>query len=109
MDQLLATDGHRVSSVLPTHLVFKSGVPVWKYQVVQLERDKLIFYYLVRNGDHLSKDMQDLLASIFWKFLGNSLQVEFVEGGFEVAKSGKHRFVINRVPEYTDMDQRKAV
>jgi phenylacetate-CoA ligase len=108
MDQLVATDGHRVSSVLPTHLVFKSGVPVWKYQVIQLERDKLIFRYLVRNGDQLTNNMQDLLTSIFRKFLGNTLQVEFVEGGFQTSSSRKHRFVINQVPGHIALEKRRS-
>ena len=32
MDQLFATDGQRISSVLPTHMIFRRGLPIWKYQ-----------------------------------------------------------------------------
>jgi phenylacetate-CoA ligase len=98
MDQLFATDGHRVSSVLPTHLVFMSGVPVWKYQVVQTEPDTIFFHYLLRDGERLSKNWQDRLVSVFQRYLGDDLRVEFVRGEFETTRAGKHRFVINRAP-----------
>ena len=103
MDQLFRTDGQRISSVLPTHLVFRSGVPVWKYQVVQTELDKIIFHYMLRNGEFLSREMQNTLVGVFRRYLGDELQVLFVEGEFEIPRSGKHRFVINRVPERTEV------
>jgi phenylacetate-CoA ligase len=99
MDQLFRTDGQRISSVLPTHLVYRSGVPVWKYQVVQTEFDKMIFHYMLRDGESLSREMQNTLVDVFRRYLGDELQVLFVEGEFETPRSGKHRFVINRVPE----------
>jgi hypothetical protein len=99
MDQLLATDGHKVSSVLPTHLVFKSGVPVWKWQVVQTEPSKIMFHYLLRNDQSLSDEMKSTLVLTMKKYLGESMQVQFVEGDFETTRSGKHRFVINKVSE----------
>ena len=98
LDQLLATDGHRVSSILPTHLVFKSGVPVWKYQVVQTEHTNIVFHYLLRDDGSLSSEMQKTLEGVFQRYLGEDLQVQFVAGEFETTKAGKHRFVINRVP-----------
>jgi phenylacetate-CoA ligase len=98
MDQLVATDGHRVSSVLPTHLVFKSGVPVWKYQVVQTERNHVRFHYLLRDNRSLSSEMQHTLERVLRRYLGEDLQVQFIVGEFETTKAGKHRFVINRVP-----------
>lgn len=99
MDQLLTSDGHQISSVLPTHLVFRSGVPVWKYQVVQTARDELVFHYLLRGGGCLSREMERTLAGVFRSYLGADLQVRFQVGDFEISKSGKHRFVINRVAE----------
>jgi phenylacetate-CoA ligase len=97
-DQLTALDGHSVSSALPPHLVFKSGVPVWKYQVVQTELDKIIFHYMIRDGDSLTPDMEKVLIDIFRRYLGEELQVFFVPGDFESTRSGKHRFVINKTP-----------
>jgi phenylacetate-CoA ligase len=97
-DQLTALDGHSVSSALPPHLVFKSGVPVWKYQVVQTEADKIVFHYMVRDGSLLTSDMQKVLIDVFRRHLGEKLQVFFVSGDFESTRSGKHRFVINKIP-----------
>ena len=101
MDQLFRTDGQRISSVLPTHLVFRSGAPVWKYQVVQTDLDRIVFRYMLRDGEPLSREMQHTLVEVLRRYLGDDLQVLFVEGEFETTRSGKHRFVINRVPERT--------
>jgi phenylacetate-CoA ligase len=101
MDHLFRTDGQRISSVLPTHMVFRSGAPIWKYQVVQTELDKIIFHYMLRNGETLSCEMQHALVGVLQRYLGDELQVRFMEGGFETTRAGKHRFVINRVLERT--------
>ena len=95
-DQLTATDGHMVSGILPSHLVFKSGVPIWKYQIVQVDRARIIFHYLMPDNIGLTSPMRDTLTSILRRYLGESLEVSFVLGNFEVSASGKHRFVINR-------------
>jgi len=97
-DQLIAMDGHKVSSALPPHLVFKSGLPVWRYQVVQIDRGEIVFHYVTRDGNPLSPKMQSLMIEVFRKYLGGDLQVSFVVGNFETTKSGKHRFVINKIP-----------
>jgi phenylacetate-coenzyme A ligase PaaK-like adenylate-forming protein len=99
MDQLLRSDGTRISSALAPHLVYKSGAPVWKYQVVQTDYGKIVFHYSLRDGEVLPDEMRNTLTSVFRRYLGDNLQVEFVVGGFETSKSGKHRFVINRVFE----------
>jgi phenylacetate-CoA ligase len=109
MDQLLATDGHRVSSVLPTHLVFRSGVPVWKYQVVQTDPDHIIFHYLLRDGGPLSSEMRKTIEGVFRRYLGEDLQVRFVIEEFETTKAGKHRFVINRVPARQSVSETTGV
>jgi phenylacetate-CoA ligase len=99
MDQLLKTDGTKISSVLPTHFVYRSGIPVWKYQTVQTGVDNIVFHYVLREGEMLSDEMKNTLERVFRKYLGESLRIEFVVGEFEVTKSGKHRFVINRALE----------
>jgi phenylacetate-CoA ligase len=97
MDQLLATNGHRVSSALVPHLIYKSGIPVWKYQVVQTESDNVIFHYATANERALSKEMQVTVAATFRKHLGYDLKVHFEPDTFEIPPSGKHRVVINQV------------
>lgn len=96
-DRLVATDGHMVSGALPPHLVFKSGVPVWKYQVVQVERDKIFFHYLMSDDNAFTPLMRDTLATVLRRYLGEDMNISFVLGNFEVPSSGKHRFVINRI------------
>ena len=96
MDQLSATDGHAVSSVLPTHFVLRSELPVWKYQVVQTTLDEIVFHYMTPNSDALGREAQEVVTGAFRKFLGSDLQVRFVYGEFETTIAGKHRFVINR-------------
>ncbi len=96
-DRLVATDGHMVSGALPPHLVFKSGVPVWKYQVVQAERDKIFFHYLMSDGIAFTPLMRDTLATVLRRYLGEDMKISFVLGDFEVPPSGKHRLVINRI------------
>lgn len=97
LDRLVATDGHMVSGALPSHLVFKSGVPVWKYQIVQAEKDKIFFHYLMSAGNDFTPLMSDTLATALRRYLGEDMKISFVLGNFEVPTSGKHRFVINRI------------
>ena len=96
LDQLTATDGHRVSGILPSHLVFKSGVPIWKYQIVQVEKDKIVFHYLMSDGNVFTPLMKETLTDVFRRYLGYNMNISFMLGEFEVPPSGKHRFVINR-------------
>ena len=96
MDQLSATDGHAVSSALPAHFVLRSGLPVWKYQVVQTTLDEIVFHYMTADEGALSREAQEVVTAAFRRFLGSDLQVRFVYGEFETTVAGKHRFVINR-------------
>ena len=97
VDRLIATDGHMVSGALPPHLVFRSGVPVWKYQIVQVEKDTIFFHYLMSDGNDFTPLMRDTLATVLRRYLGEDMKISFVLGNFEVPPSGKHRFVINRI------------
>jgi hypothetical protein len=79
--------------------VFKSGLPVWKYQVVQIDRGTIIFHYLTGDGNPLNLKMQSMLGEVFRKYLGRDLKVMFEVGNFETTRSGKHRFVINKISQ----------
>jgi len=98
MDQLLTTDGHAISSALIPHLVYKSGAPFWKYQVVQTDLGNIAFHYLLQNGETLSLAMRDTLTEILLGCLGENQRIQFIQGAFETTKAGKHRVVINRIP-----------
>lgn len=97
VDQLLRADGHRVSGAFVPHLVFKSEFPVWKYQVVQTDYDRLRFHYLLENGVTILEKTQEELTSVFRNHLGSEVKVEFVLGDIQYSSSRKHRFVINKL------------
>ncbi|NCF68390.1 MAG: hypothetical protein GWP61_20700 [Chloroflexi bacterium] len=99
VDQLLSQEGHRVSGALIPHMVFRSGFPAWKYQVLQTEPDEVEFHYLLNGITQASREMKEQLARIFRHHLGSDLKIRFVVGGFEVPASGKHRFVINKISD----------
>lgn len=96
-DQLIATDGHMVTGLVASGNVFKAEVPIWKYQVVQVERDKIIFHYVLSGDSVLTPLMRDTLATALRRYLGEDMKISFVPGSFEVPPSGKHRLVINRI------------
>jgi phenylacetate-CoA ligase len=104
-DQLMATDGHMVSGALPPHLVLKSAVPVWKYQVVQEKVDRIVFHYLMADNGILTPPMKQTLTTVLRTYLGQDMDISFVTGQFEVPPSGKHRFVINKVKYNHNMRQ----
>jgi phenylacetate-coenzyme A ligase PaaK-like adenylate-forming protein len=97
VDQLTAVDGHRVSGAFVPHLVFRSGFPAWKYQVVQTDKAHIEFHYLLKDGNKLSSNMKGQLVEVFRQHLGSDLDVVFIPGQFEMPPSGKHRFVINKL------------
>ncbi len=96
-DQLIATDGHMVTGIVASGNVFTTEVPIWKYQVVQVERDKIIFHFLLTNDNVLTPLMRSTLTTVLRKYLGEEMKVSFELGNFEVPPSGKHRLVINRI------------
>jgi phenylacetate-CoA ligase len=98
VDYLLRGDGQKVSGSFVPHLVLRTGCPAWKYQVVQTGLDRIVFNYDLHGGT-LAEDMRAKLVDIFRRHLGRALEVQFVAGGFEIPKSGKHRFVINKVSQ----------
>jgi phenylacetate-CoA ligase len=95
-DQLIATDGHMVTGIVASGNVFATEVPIWKYQLVQVERDKIIFHYVLSGDNILTPLMRDTLTTVLRKYLGEDMKISFVLGNFEVPPSGKHRLVINR-------------
>src|SRR5207245_9764600 len=101
--QLLRTDGQRISSVLPTHLVFRSGAPIWKYQIVQTELDTIVFHYMLRDGESLPGAMQHTLAGVLRRYLGDDIQVRLMEGVFETSRFRKYRLLIIRILDSTSV------
>lgn len=97
VDQLVRHDGSMVSGALVPHMILKSKFPAWKYQVIQTELNRIVFHYVLKENEDLSSEMQQMLITLFKKHLGEALQVEFVVGQFETSKSGKHRFVVNKM------------
>jgi phenylacetate-CoA ligase len=97
MDQLVASNGEKISGAFVPHLVFKSGFPAWKYQVVQFDRNSIQFHYLPNPNNPVSMEMFSELTKVFKKHLGKDIHVEFSEGDFEQTPAGKHRFVINQL------------
>jgi len=97
VDQLVAADGHRVSGALIPHMVLRSRIPAWKYQVVQTRPREIHFHYLCDGKEGLTDATKAELESVFRHHLGDDLCVTFVIGEFEATPSGKHRFVINRM------------
>lgn len=97
MELLVATDGHPVSGALAAHLVYMSGAPVWKWQAIQVEKDRIEFHYLVEHDGGLTDAMQKTLLEVFRKHLGADMRVDLVAGAFHVPASQKHLPVINRV------------
>lgn len=96
MDQLLTSEGVLSGSVLPTHVVLKSGVDVLKYQVVQTRAGQLAFHYETRGDRTIAARDRALLTEVFKRHLGASTEVQFVKGEFELSPAGKHRLVINK-------------
>lgn len=99
VDQLQHTDGHTVSGAFVPHLIYKSGLPVWKYQMIQHDECKIDFHFSLRDGAQLTPEDEQTLTDILRDHLGNQVQINFIPEHYELTKSGKHRFVINRTVE----------
>lgn len=97
VDQLIRTDGYKISGAFIPHLVYKSGFPAWKYQVIQKTPNYLVFHYLPQHKNNSVESKKEQVVEIFREHLGANLRVEFVEDAFEVSRSGKHRFVISEI------------
>lgn len=98
-DQLVRTDGEKVSGIIIPHLVYKSGFPAWKYQAIQKTKTKIEFHYLLDSDESLSAETKQDVTSSIRDHLGIEVEVQFIEGGFETPESGKHRFVVNQVDD----------
>jgi len=96
IEYLTTADGHRISGVMSTHMILKSGAPVWKWQIVQGSPTHLEFHYLPLEGATLDAATRDRLEQIMKRYLGPEISVAFIEGGFDVSPSGKHMLVVNR-------------
>ena len=93
-DYLVDEDGDRVSGAFVSHLVMVLGLPVWKWQVVQVVRGRVEFRYLTEDDRPLEHHLEEQLRMSLRKHLGAGLDVRFVRGNFETGASGKHRPVM---------------
>jgi len=100
VDQPICTDGNQISGMFVPHLVYQSGCPAWKYQLVQTSMDRVEFHYVLPSEQQeLSPTMQETLQHQLRKHLGSGLHVEFVKGQFLVTPSGKHRIYVDGIPQ----------
>lgn len=97
-DMFLKEDGSRTSSILGTHSILKSRIPVKKYQYIQKEVDLVEMRYQMDGGQDLTNEQRQQLTRIFKDYLGQQLQMEFVRtNDFVVSKNAKHRIMISHV------------
>jgi phenylacetate-coenzyme A ligase PaaK-like adenylate-forming protein len=94
---LHSVDGHRVSGVLSTHLVFRAALPVWKWQLVQRRPECVEFHYLPSEGRQFDSAAGERVKRILRDTLGGRMHVECIEGEFEIPANGKHLLVVNKL------------
>jgi phenylacetate-CoA ligase len=97
MDYLQASDGHQVSGALGAHMILKCGLPVWKWQLVQVGSNCIEFHYAVRGESDLSPEAQSVAVQVLKKHLGQDMEIRWILEQFETPASGKHRLIINKV------------
>jgi len=97
MDRLITIDGQLICSALPPHMILRSGLRVSKFQLIQFDRRNLLFRYATESGNELDFSEKEIVRGVFRKYLGEGMNVDFAFEGFEISKSGKHRFVINHL------------
>lgn len=86
--------GEKVSPVFGTHSIFQSGIPVEKYQYVQLTSGEIEFRY--RMDRVLSESEKEKIVSIVNLVMKEETIVVFEHNkAFEVSSSGKHRICIS--------------
>lgn len=86
--------GEKVSPVFGTHSIFQSGIPVDKYQYVQLPSGEIEFRY--KMDRELNHNEEEKIISIVNLVMKEETRVNFsMNKSFEISSSGKHRICIN--------------
>ena len=95
MDEIIATDGRRLSGGFFPHLM-KEFPEVQKYQIVQKTSDSLLVKIIAING--FSSDRLEFCLAEIVKVVGSSMQVEFkFVDEIPLTKSGKYRVTISEI------------
>jgi len=94
-NSLLLTDqGDLISGVIGTH-VFRLTSSVKSYRIIQ-EEPLRIRIRVVPKGDDVSEDDEQLVLSLFSKYLGSQMQISMEKtASLPVPPSGKSMFVVN--------------
>ena len=86
--------GEKVSPVFGTHSIFQSGIPVEKYQYVQLTSGEIEFRYKMDRA--LIESEKEKIVSIVNLVMKEETIVVFEQNkAFEVSSSGKHRICVS--------------
>ncbi len=86
--------GEKVSPIFGTHSIFQSGIPVEKYQYIQLPSGEIEFRYKMdRSLNDLEKKNIGSIVNLVMK--EETIVVFELNKAFEISSSGKHRICIN--------------
>lgn len=92
-DMFIRKDGSRVSSSLGPHIIFRTQLPIKKYQFIQRAVDLIEFRYEA-NEEIPDQKLQEV-AEILRDRINPDLQVEYkLTNEFLLSKAGKFRIVI---------------
>lgn len=87
--------GEKVSPIFGTHSIFQSGIPVEKYQYVQLSSGEIEFRYRMNRAlNNIEKEKINSIVNLVMK---EETVVFFKQNkAFDVSSSGKHRICISQ-------------
>lgn len=96
-DMLLTSSGQHVSPSIIPHLVFVTGLPVRKYQMIQHAPNLFEFRYEGESGA-LTKENIQTLTDIMMRHFGNDIKLEPIQtSDFILTSQMKHRVAINQI------------
>lgn len=99
-DNFSRKDGSVVSASFAPHSVFRSGLPVNKYQYIQYNNGIIEFKYTMPSGE-LNSSQRKQVMSIIEKVMGEPTQVVFNRtDDFVVSNSKKHRICVKLDQDY---------
>ncbi len=96
-DILFNVNNSPISGILGTHLVYKTGISVKKYQFIQHQLDEIEFRYVPEEST-LPEEEKAKVQEVLNNTLGGKIKVNFVETDeFITSPTGKHRITINKM------------